>query len=206
MATHSSILAWGVLWVEEPDGLQSMKPQRVGHDRTHTYTSSKQPGLAICIPRWRRSLKTLICSLVGCYLEAQVITELARRMWSGSRGSLVGWTLQQWNPVLSLVDTVRTKMNPWTLCWCPENSYFCWDLSTVKMGPRTNFTRGIRTENFTRDLNMFLLISILFYVIEVNSIYSYAKTNKKIFHRLYSNYFSHSLFFKSHILTKALNS
>ena len=24
MATHSSILAWGIPWTEEPDGLQSM--------------------------------------------------------------------------------------------------------------------------------------------------------------------------------------
>ena len=27
MATHSSILAWGVLWTEEPGGLQSMGSQ-----------------------------------------------------------------------------------------------------------------------------------------------------------------------------------
>ena len=32
MATHSSILAWRVPWAEEPDGLQSMGSQRVGHD------------------------------------------------------------------------------------------------------------------------------------------------------------------------------
>ena len=32
MATHSSILAWRILWTEEPDGLQSMGSQRVGHD------------------------------------------------------------------------------------------------------------------------------------------------------------------------------
>ena len=30
MATHSSILAWKIPWTEEPDGLQSMKSQRVG--------------------------------------------------------------------------------------------------------------------------------------------------------------------------------
>ena len=29
MATHSSILAWGIPWTEEPSGLQSMGPQRV---------------------------------------------------------------------------------------------------------------------------------------------------------------------------------
>ena len=30
MATHPSILAWKILWTEEPDGLQSMGLQRVG--------------------------------------------------------------------------------------------------------------------------------------------------------------------------------
>ena len=32
MATHSSILAWGIPWREDPGGLQSMGSQRVGHD------------------------------------------------------------------------------------------------------------------------------------------------------------------------------
>ena len=32
MATHSSILAWSIAWIEEPDGLQSTGSQRVGHD------------------------------------------------------------------------------------------------------------------------------------------------------------------------------
>ena len=32
MATHSSILAWRIPWTEEPDGLQSMGSQRVGHN------------------------------------------------------------------------------------------------------------------------------------------------------------------------------
>ena len=32
MATHFSIRAWRIPWTEEPDGLQSMGLQRVGHD------------------------------------------------------------------------------------------------------------------------------------------------------------------------------
>jgi len=32
MATHSSILAWRIPWTEEPDALQSMGLQKVGHD------------------------------------------------------------------------------------------------------------------------------------------------------------------------------
>ena len=32
IATHSSILAWEILWREKPGGLQSMGSQRVGHN------------------------------------------------------------------------------------------------------------------------------------------------------------------------------
>ena len=32
VATHSSIPAWRIPWMEEPGGLQSTGPQRVGHD------------------------------------------------------------------------------------------------------------------------------------------------------------------------------
>ena len=32
VATHSSILAWKILWIEEPGRLQSMETQRVRQD------------------------------------------------------------------------------------------------------------------------------------------------------------------------------
>ena len=32
MATHSSILPWRIPWMEEPERLQSMGSQKVGHD------------------------------------------------------------------------------------------------------------------------------------------------------------------------------
>ena len=32
LASHSSILAWRIPWIEEPGGLQFMGLQRVGHD------------------------------------------------------------------------------------------------------------------------------------------------------------------------------
>ena len=35
MATHSSILARGIPWTEQPGGLQSMGSQRVGHDQSN---------------------------------------------------------------------------------------------------------------------------------------------------------------------------
>ena len=64
MATHSSIVAWRILWTEEPCGLQSTGSQRVGHDRatslTHSLTAaaaaaaaaakSRQSCLTLCDP------------------------------------------------------------------------------------------------------------------------------------------------------------
>ena len=38
MATHSSILAWRIPWMEEPGGLQSMGSQRVGRTRLSNFT------------------------------------------------------------------------------------------------------------------------------------------------------------------------
>ena len=32
MATHSSILAWRIQWIDEPNRLQFMRSQSVGHD------------------------------------------------------------------------------------------------------------------------------------------------------------------------------
>ena len=36
MATHSSILAWEIPWMEEPGRLQFMRSQSVGHDLATT--------------------------------------------------------------------------------------------------------------------------------------------------------------------------
>ena len=50
MATHSSIFAWRIPWTGEPDGLQSIGSQRVGHDRSdlaHLARSSYGP---LCLP------------------------------------------------------------------------------------------------------------------------------------------------------------
>ena len=42
MATHFSILAWRIIYTEEPGGLRSMGSQRVRYDQlTNTHTHSK---------------------------------------------------------------------------------------------------------------------------------------------------------------------
>ena len=42
MATHSSILAWKIPWMEKPGRLQSMGSQRVGHDWVTSLTQKEQ--------------------------------------------------------------------------------------------------------------------------------------------------------------------
>ena len=47
MATHSGILAWRIPWTEKLGGLQSMGPERVGHNwvtNTHTHTTTIMVG------------------------------------------------------------------------------------------------------------------------------------------------------------------
>ena len=39
-ATHSSVLAWRIPWTEEPDRLQSMGSQRVGHDQATKHSTT----------------------------------------------------------------------------------------------------------------------------------------------------------------------
>ena len=43
MATHSSILAWKIPWMQEPGRLQSMGLQRVGHDQMTSLSLSIAP-------------------------------------------------------------------------------------------------------------------------------------------------------------------
>ena len=40
MATHSTMLAWRILWTEEPGGLRSMGSQRVGHEWATKHSSA----------------------------------------------------------------------------------------------------------------------------------------------------------------------
>ena len=68
MATHSNILAWEILWTEEPGGLQSIGSQRAGYDqvtkqhqrwRKHTLSLPLNAVLSPVQSVWRILLKTL---------------------------------------------------------------------------------------------------------------------------------------------------
>ena len=56
MAAHSGILAWRILWMEEPDGLLSIGSHRVGHDwgnLAHMYALEKEMATHSSILAWR---------------------------------------------------------------------------------------------------------------------------------------------------------
>ena len=48
MATHASILAWKIPWMEEPDRLQSMESQRVGHSSLIRLKSNEERRIHNC--------------------------------------------------------------------------------------------------------------------------------------------------------------
>ena len=82
MATHSSILVWEIPWTEEPDRLQSMGLQRLGHDLT---TEQQQH------PHWNgQNLEYRHHRLQGgcgptgthhCWWECKVVQPLWKMVW-----------------------------------------------------------------------------------------------------------------------------
>ena len=49
MATHSSVLIWEIPQTKEPDSLQSLRLQRIGHDLTLNNNKIKTNVLCLCI-------------------------------------------------------------------------------------------------------------------------------------------------------------
>ena len=49
MAAHSSILAWRIPWTEEPDGLESLGSQRVGHSWSHWAQADFPHLVSLCV-------------------------------------------------------------------------------------------------------------------------------------------------------------
>ena len=74
MGTQSSVLAWKILWTEEPGRLQSMGSRRVGHDWatslslfTFIYWSRKWEPNPVFLPGESQGRGSLVgCRLWGC--------------------------------------------------------------------------------------------------------------------------------------------
>ena len=62
-ATHSSILAWRLLWTEEPGELQSMGSQRVGRDWSDL--AHTQVCMESGLPSWKRRTASRVWKDIG---------------------------------------------------------------------------------------------------------------------------------------------
>ena len=67
MATHSSTLAWKILWTEEPGRLQSMGSHRVGHDRSDLAATLKWSPRAHLIGPSSNYAVCLVSMLLACW-------------------------------------------------------------------------------------------------------------------------------------------
>ena len=74
MATHFSILAWRILWTEEPGRLQSMGLQSDMTERLHTHTYREVEPIeavcvcvCVCVYRERVGLKVIQIFPLKCY-------------------------------------------------------------------------------------------------------------------------------------------
>ena len=117
MAPHSSTLAWKIPCTEEPGGLQSMGPLKVGHDWVTSLS-------LFTFMRWRRKWQPTPVFLPG---ESQ------------GRGSLVGCRL--WGRTES--DTTEAAAAA-TICAYMLNCFRCvWLCNPVDHSPQGSSIRGI---------------------------------------------------------------
>ena len=84
MATHSSTLTWKIPWAEEPDRLQSMGSQRVGHDWatslslfTFMHRRRKWQPTPVFLPGESQGRG----SLVGCRLWGRTESDTTKATW-----------------------------------------------------------------------------------------------------------------------------
>ena len=87
MATHSSILAWRIPWVEEPGGLQSMGSQRVGHDWATSLSLWTHMLLGSISTTFEKNIHLCIFACTGSSLPHAGLLELWRV------GSSLQWLL-----------------------------------------------------------------------------------------------------------------
>ena len=97
MATHSSVLAWKIPWMEEPGRLQSMGSQRVGHDGATSLSLSiarrgnskcKGPGAGVCL--MCQGLQASQCSRSRVRTRRGGRHEVGRLIWQrGRSGAMV---------------------------------------------------------------------------------------------------------------------
>ena len=92
MATHSSILAWRILWIEEPGGLLSIGSHRVGHDWSNLACTGEGNGNPLqysCLenPRGRGAWWATVCGVAQSWTRLKRLSSSAAAAAAASRKS-----------------------------------------------------------------------------------------------------------------------
>ena len=124
MATHSSILAWKILWTEEPGGLQSMWLQRVRYVWVHAHTHT--PHLHSLAGVWHLG-----------WLYILAIGTNAAETWESIYVFEVLFLVPLLIPrngidVVQLLNCVSLFAIPWTAA-CKSSLFFTISLSVLKV-------------------------------------------------------------------------
>ena len=127
MATHSKILAWKISWVEEPGGLQSMRPQRVRYNwatcqlrelrlRDHAQTKEQIRGRTRkLIKDYLSSKRVFLTVCVSCIIETMIISRAATNTYAYCMQGIV------LRPLRILTHSIFI---PIRCVKCCNNSYF----------------------------------------------------------------------------------
>ena len=91
MATHSSILAWRIPWIEGPGGLPSMGSQRVGHEHALTHTRVHTHTHTIINTNYRLYETDFIMQFILLYNFNNSITSPQKALCFGSGRQGISW-------------------------------------------------------------------------------------------------------------------
>ena len=112
MATHSSILAWKILWTEEPGGLQSMGSQKVRHNSytQHMHTHNCMGYLCFWIHVNHRSVvRTDVCACTWVWEREMCVCVGGE--WGDLESSTELWV--PWSSRILWYTSSLTQENTW---------------------------------------------------------------------------------------------
>ena len=127
MATHSSILAWEISWMEEPAGLQSMGSQRAGHSWAHTLHGM---AIVLCLFKFPYIVTAFLRKLLAPLVEIkQLITvgQLIYGLWLYCYFFLV-YIWLDWSVCMDQVSYDQNRRNGACLPNEKLNMVFLWIL------------------------------------------------------------------------------
>ena len=113
MATHSSTLAWKILWMEEPGRLQSMGSLRVGHDWAtslftfHVHALEEEMATQSSVLAWR------IPGMAGPGGLPSMVLHRVRHDWSNL--AFIGYININFFNLLTYIANMQSEYSPmWT--------------------------------------------------------------------------------------------